>query len=461
MVMWRRTVQARRRIARIDRMRLTANQREFLKSTEQRVVWRDANQIGKSWGLAYDAIQFCRGKHPVQTHRPPVRVIVAGTSVEQMEPLMRTIWELLPRDEIDPNVDYVPGRGITGKPPRIEFVSGPGKGSLIKFVTYQQGAKRLAGATVHRGICDEPPPEEMIGELWPRLFRFGGSLRLGFTPTPDSPPLKYLYDLVSKGEVREINHGLTESACWPMGAPVPWKTQAQIDEYEAGLLEHEREMRMGRSWFATTRGAWLRSFSDACIKPFTWSDIPGEHVLLVGNDHGTAVGKQVAMLVAVSDPFSMTPKVWWIAETINEGFSTPEDDAQRIKAMLDSVDVRYEDVDHWVGDVPTGAKKYELRKSNSLLRHALGVVYRISRPRRIHEPVKYHSSLTDGCRTINAIFEHGNGFVHPRCEQFIMGCRTFDGHPAHPYKDPLDAGRYPVEHATRRRGHGTLVRFKR
>lgn len=441
----------RRELIAIDNMRLTPNQREFIHATEQRVVWRDANQVGKSWGLAYDAIQFCRGRHPVQTHRPPVRVVVAGTSVEQMEPLMWTIYKMLPAGEVDPKVGYEPGRGITGKPPRIPFVRGPGAGSLIQFVTYQQGAKRTAGMTVHRGICDEPPPEEMIGEIWPRLFRHGGSLRLGFTPTPDSPPLEYLYDLVQKGEIREINHGLTEAACWPIGAPLPWKTQAEINRYERGLLEREREMRMGRSWFAVLEGAWLTEFGDHCIQPFGWSDLPDDILLGIGIDHGAAWGKQAATLIAAADWWTPRPRVWWVSETGKEGLTLPEHDARNIKRMLDEVGVGLGDIDFFVGDVPTGSQKYEIRKSNKDLRRELAGVYHLGTEDvpSIATPRKYRRSLQDGMRTLNAIFGRGDGIVNPRCQNFIQGCRTFDGHPRHPHKDPVDSGRYPVEHVTR------------
>jgi hypothetical protein len=37
--------------------------------------------------------------------------------------------------------------------------------------------------------------------------------------------------------------------------------------------------------------------------------------------------------------------------------------------------------------------------------------------------------------------------VHPDCPNFIEGCKTWDGNPQHKMKDPVDAGRYPIQRA--------------
>ena len=98
--------------------RLTAPQREVMSDDSERLVWRDGNQMGKSWALALELIHRCRGSHPYKrTHRAPIRALVISVSLEQMAPLMEKIWMLAPKDELHEKCGYDPGRGITGKPP--------------------------------------------------------------------------------------------------------------------------------------------------------------------------------------------------------------------------------------------------------------------------------------------------------------------------------------------------------
>lgn len=438
----------------IESVRLTPTQREWLSIDSPFAVWRDANQVGKSWTQAFDAVAYCRGVHPAQLHKPPVRVVVIGTSWEQMEPLMQKIWMMAPKPELDSRCGFEAGRGITGKPPRLKFSAGPGSGSLIQFATYRQGTGRIAGGTIHRVICDEPSPEHIIGELRPRVFRHRGAIRLGFTPTPDSPPQKWLKDMCDEGTAYELNKGLRESSCWPDGNPSPWLFQHEIDEYERGLLHHEREMRMGRSWFATVSGAWMKDFGDDNIRLFGLNDLQGAW-LMVGIDHGTADGKQVCMLLAVENRYSHRPRVWWMDERTAGGLTRSEDDAEIVLDMLRDNGLTYDHVDEWVGDRPMGSKKHDITKGNKELRREMASQLKrpLHKTKPIYHPKKGAGSLTEGMRLLNAIMgrrdDEGlpHGIVHPRCKEFIKGCREFNGHPQHPQKDPLDAGRYPVERA--------------
>lgn len=439
-----------------EAFRPTPPQHEFIQCTEPIAVWRDANRMGKSYGLGWDCIAYARGMHPHQAHRPPFTIMVSGTSWEQMVPLQQQIWEFAPKDELHPKCGFDPGRGIKGKPPRLWFVDGPGKGVVIAFSTYKQGSARIAGAGPVRYYGDEPMPERFFGEVAPRIFDANGCIRIGFTPTPDSPPQKWLYDKVVAGDIREVNHGLTEASIWPIGAPLPRKTQAEIDAYEATLLEVEREMRMGRSWWAVLRGAWLKAFSDECIRSFELRP-GGDLWIMVGIDHGTIAGKQVAMVVGIEGRATPRPRVYWRAETVSEGITRPEHDAKAILKMLRGCGLRYDDVHEWVGDRPTGTQRYEIAKSNTAIRRELAAELRrpVHETKPIVEPLKYSGSVMDGVRLMNWIFDrrdaHGlpHGLVHPSCESFIQGCRTWDGHPAHPFKDPVDAGRYPVERAVK------------
>lgn len=470
----------------LDWLCLTEAQAEMLADVSPEALWCDGNQVGKSLEQAVDILDTARGTHVFQENRQvPVEIVVVSVSFEQMEPLMAKIWELVPKDEIDlDSVGFVKGRGITGKPPRIELVSGPGKGSVIKFATYAQGSKRIAGITADMVCLDEPPTEDMYGEVRPRLLRKRGKLRVTMTPTPGMPEQSWYKRRVEKGEVSFHNHGLSEASVTPkvwrnssVGAwvdnnltaarawPRPFLTQAEIDTYEEGLPEIERGMRMNGDWDPGVVGHWLPSFHEPThVRRVEMRDLAGWY-LAVGLDHGTQDGKQAAMLVAIQDRGKARPKVRWLAETVavdenGDGYMTrPEDDARNIVRMLASRGLTWEHVDLWVGDVPAGSLKHEVKKSNRLVRQemALYLDIPVGRIPAFSTPKKGHFSMTYGVAFLNTLFgrydDDGtpHALVDPRCKHFIQFCKKFDGDKFHPTKDVGDAGRYPVERAVARR----------
>lgn len=456
MVWFKHLTASARRVERklFETTKLSIPQKVFLDARESEVCWRDANQLGKSYAIAYDTVAFARGCHPIQTHNPPVQIAVIGTSWVQMEPLMEKIWKLLPKSEISPRNGFVAGFGITGKPPRINFVAGPGKGSLIRFATYEQGPGRIAGATLHRLYCDEPPPEMLIGELRPRLLHNQGHIKYGFTPTPKSPPLGYFRKSIKEGIVREINFTLKEEYCIPEGFPRPWLYQHEIDAYEAKLLEPEREMRMGRAWEAVLTGAVLRGFSDQNIVAFDLHDDLNGWGLAIGIDHGTDEGKQAFSLLAFDVTDKMRPKIAVVDEFVTDGFiTTPEKDAESILMMLRRNGLKYNDIDLWVGDRSAQRRDGSGRKSNSALRSELALQTNIhwKKTKWIYTPKKYPGSVLNGFSMMNILLlrtdevERPHFMVHPRCQNFIKACREFTGESNHPLKDILDCVRYPIE----------------
>ena len=232
----------------LDRVRLTPWQLDYVQIAESMALLRAGNQIGKTLIKLWEMIHHCRGTHPYRRiFKPPIKVLAMGQTWEQMGKTggyMEELWSLLPKGEIAKNIRLDKGRGITGKPPRIVFTSGPGKGSVINFGTYKQGSAPHAGVTVHYVDCDEPPPENILQELLPRLLRFGGHMRIGFTPVVGMPDQSFLREKVKNGTLVERNPWLVESSCWPIGAPRPWITQADVDAFAANLIAAERDMRV-------------------------------------------------------------------------------------------------------------------------------------------------------------------------------------------------------------------------
>lgn len=448
----------------IDTVRLTAAQQEFVTFSGKVGLWRDGNQLGKSLALAYWVIAFVIGGILPIRRRGPVRVLVVSYSLEQMVPLMEKLWWLAPkhipgrewtrgmRPRLTPECGFDPGRGITGKPPRLIFDDG----SEVAFATYKQGAARIAGGTFDAAVMDEPPSEGVYGEIVPRLFYRRGYMRITMTPVPDMPDCKWLWEKADNPEdpLVEFNFGLSERILTPEGWPVPWHTQEEIDAYAAGLLEVERAMRIDGARDPVVTGRWLRNFSDSNIVDVTLGELAGWY-LVVGVDHGTADGKQAAMLIAVKDRRSRRPRVVWLDEAWEAGLTLPEHDADNILAMLKRNGLSYDDVDAWVGDIPTGSQRYEVQKSNDELRQELARKLRrpLKRTKKFSGPKKGRGSRTKGARLLNTLFGRfdadgtPHGRVRPRCSMFIRFCQEWDGDEHHETKDVGDAGRYPTEHA--------------
>jgi phage terminase large subunit-like protein len=453
--------------------RVTTPQKLFLSDDASRLLWRDGNQLGKSWALALELLHRCRGTHPYKrTHRPPIRALVISVSFEQMAPLMEKIWALAPKDELSDKCGYDPGRGITGKPPRLVFTTGPGAGSVITFATYAQGATRIAGGTYHVIVMDEPPTESVWGEAEPRLMRLRGDLIVGMTPTPDMPPLGWLRAKVEAGQVSEHNYHLREENLYLEGALAPFRYQGEIDAYAEGLLEVERAMRIEGAWEPVVTGRWLTQFGPHNVR----DDVPppAGALVCVGIDHGAAAGKQAAVLFLVEGADTDQARAWWWDERCSDGYTTPAQDAEAILDMLRSNGIEYDQVDEWVGDRPTGDARYLVGKSNKDIRIQLARLLRrpIEGTKRISTPEKWAGSVTHGLRLINGLLgsptsacsichrarcEHGpryarevpRGIIHPRMVRFRRFAETFRGDRRDPTKDVGDAGRYPAERVIR------------
>lgn len=430
----------------------TLPQRRFIQARGKRLLWRGGNQLGKSYALASKLIHFVRRTGPYADRTPgPVKVLVMSFSKEQMEPLHEKIWALLPKDEIGAEVEYQPGFGFRGKPPRIPFTSGEGAGSVIVFATYKQGSRRAAGGTFDVVALDEPVEERIWGEIQPRVLHGDpGEIWITFTPTPDSPDLGYLRSMVEKGDVMEVVAELTlENVTLESGRQL--LTQSQIDNYSASLLEVEKDMRLRGGWDIVTTDRALDNWGPHCLG---LSGPPVGAHLAVGIDHGAGSGKQAAAVVAVHDPQGLNPRVWLLAESVADGFTTPEMDAQAVLAMLSGLGLSYDDVDLWVGDRASGMNKYDVRKSNGDLRRQMARI--LNRPSQvlkfIEVPHKFDGSVSSGIRTMNAIMGRrdpqlgiGHFQVSPMCPKFIAAAGKWNWQKKAMEKDIIDAVRYPIE----------------
>ncbi|MEM6930899.1 MAG: hypothetical protein AAF602_28450 [Myxococcota bacterium] len=441
---------------RLDFMRYTREQQRYLSVAELIALWRGGNQIGKSTGTLVDLIHTCRGTHPFRpvAHRPPVSAVVLSESWEQMGQtggFMEKLWQLLPKHEIDPKIRFDPGRGITGKPPRVVFTSGPGKGSVITLATYRQGAKRIAGGTVHYVLMDEPGPPELYQEIIPRLMRHRGLLRINFTPVLNMPDQTHLRNLVAEGEIHEVHSVLEEANCWPEGLPAPWIDQASIDARTRTLPAAVRAMRVEGAWDPVRDERWLTNWN--AERHVVEHHCPAGAWLAVGIDHGTNAGKQHASLIGIVDRRGLRPYAFAIDEAPTEGLSDAAQDARAILRMLSRHNLSWRDIDVWVGDRPTNMSRHLVRKSNASLRRQLAFQSKVELRAfpQIQTPKKYAGSVEHGLWLMNTLLGDFDADgtphfqIHPRCEGLIQFCDQFDGHPDDPVKDAGDSFRYPLE----------------
>lgn len=449
---------------RLDFLRYTQPQRQFLSDISAIALWRDGNQVGKSVATIAETIHRCRGTHPYKTtHRPPINVVLLSESWDQMGTVggfLEKLWEYLPKDEIDPRVRLDRGRGITGKPPRIPFVRGPGRGSAISLATFHQGASRLAGPTVHFIATDEPPPPSLVIEILPRLLRHRGQLRINFTPTLDMPSQEHLRKLCTAAvpgraadpaRVSEHNYHLKAINCWPVGNPFPWLPQSDIDTMAKTLPEAVRRMRIEGSWEPVLTHRWLTNY--AVERHKREGRPPAGAYLGVGIDHGEAAGKQAAVLFAATGRAALRPYVWFLDEAISDGFSTVAQDADAILEMLKRNGFAWSDIDQWIGDRPTGAARFTVTKSNTRLRQHLAYQTKVpvGRWKRFHVPYKFGTSVEHGLWLWNTLLGDADDdgtphcFIDPRCVRLHQFCAEFVGDRRDPLKDVGDAGRYILE----------------
>lgn len=412
-----------------------------------------------------------------------------GPTIDQMmiSQFLPWIWAFLggdpstgePGKYINPKLRLEPD-GLRGrKNAMIDLVDGPGAGSRCYVASYAQGTARIGGASIHIAGLDEPPPQTRWSEVRARVVDQDGSIRIGFTPTLESPDMAYLREIVeAAGPFRWGHHNfhLTSENTHIEGHPFARIQQQVIDEFSQDLLEIERRMRIEGWWEPQVEGAIMHRFDrGANVVAFGLGDvarIARDAVVMVGLDHGLQAGKQRAMLALASDVHSLDPRVWWVDESVSSGETTTREDARAVLDMLARHGLTVWDVDVWVGDrSAVGTRTIAARKSNGLLRkemHALlkrearergAVPPKLDAMPAIHTPKKYRGSVWDGARQLNDIMGTvtdgvPHGIVHPRCEEFIAACEQWDGGPKHPHKDIWDAGRYPVERACRRKRHG-------
>lgn len=419
--------------------RPTVPQLEFLRCTAPVAMLRAGNQLGKTIAGLTDVIWRALGTHPyVPVAAPPLEAWVICFSWEQSLSVQAKFASLCPPGALAEGVEFVPGKGYTGRVPIVRFRNG----SIVRFKTTNQGSLGLASATINHVLIDEPPPPDIWGELCARVLRNRGRIRL--TMTPIGRPVDWLRDLVKAGEVVDMHYALTVENTTPIGGR-PLLTQAEIDGLAARYLPQERAQRLHGDWDkGFVEGRIFEGFDvDKHV-----SDLPpfGEVLIGIGIDHGTDAGTQVATLTAVSKDGGIegNPRIWVLDQAISDGLTTPEQDARDIIAMLRRNGLQLESVDRWTGDRKHGGKRWGGRKSNALLQQGFERQLKLpigALPFRIRTAWKPAGSVFEGARVLHAAMLRQDFFIHPRCTALIDDLSHWTGADDE-HKHGIDSLRY-------------------
>ena len=414
-------------------------------------VLRGGNGTGKSVMQAAEIVWRAIGRHPFRAvKKPPVKLACYGYSHSSQEALMGEIWRLAQGTGLTPNCGYDPGRGITGKPPRLSWENG----SFLLFLTYSQNSQAYAGKTLDYQALDEPCPERKWGEIEGRT-RQGGEVGLTLTPTPEAPSQDWVRLKVEEGVFSLTVAPLCSDPARPetidLRSVTPrdglaWLTRVRIAEKIKSWLPLERHMRCGLSWDVIAIGRQLDGYQPRHSED--WNDPRGDVTGCCSTDHGIDSGRQASVLV-VTDGYH----VWVMGEYRPEIRTSTEQDAEGIVRLL-KVSAGWTPRDKlvWIGDRAAESRKWYCRKCNGDLAHAIADLMKAPLEELsggeglfIKVPDKPKGSVARGLKLINGLFITDRIRIHPRCIQLIKAIMGWEGIRTDPRKDLLDALRYAIE----------------
>jgi hypothetical protein len=381
------------------------------------------NQVGKTTAACAELIHRCLGTHPyLQTDPPPIQAFLITHSHQQSITIQEKLYNMVPKNELHPDCEFVPGRGFRGIHPVIRFANG----SLIMVKTANQGLG-LASSTISYVAIDEPVSQEVWGELAARVLRGGAGGKtgtIGITMTPVGQDVTYLQKLVEDGTVICHQAPLTVDATTPQGLK-PIISQTQIDRIAQTYLPIDREARLNGSWaVGIPEGRVFDCFEDTMISSLPAP--PGDYKFTIGIDHGSQPNAQVAILAAVNVQDPNDPKVYVLDEYINGG-APPEAHARAILEMLARNSIQPGQC-IWHGDNVHHGGTNGGKMSNSLLMRAFEKILNYpsnNLPFRIRTIKKARYSVYYGAALIHSTMARRSFFIHPTCKRSIISLQRW------------------------------------
>jgi len=425
----------------------------FLHDPSKVKLARWGNQWGgkTTAGLA-EVIWRCEGAHPfLKVPNRAIEAWIICASWAQSVAVQEKFWNLVDRSLLDDSTVFNPKNGFGAKNPTIRFKNG----SVVRFRTTNQGGLNLSAATIDVAMFDEPPTSQRIYvEVSKRLMRRQGTMLL--TLTPVNADVDWLRKLCEEGKVADHHYRMEAANLVPVGETAPLMLpdgrpmdQEWIDEEIEKTPEYERPV--------VCHGEWDFRLADRVFTAFRPEHVharpnAGENLVLLGADHGSKVGKQVALLVYLLRRPGDHPLIYVLDEDVDEvGERTPEEDAAAILAMLDRHDLAWHEIDEVWSDrlyLRGGLSK----KSSKDLQASIAKKLKLPAP-KLRPPVwtvkrgEGHGagSVRAGVRYLHHAMLRPGGFgIHPRCKHLIEALNRWD-FTDDIHKDKIDALRYALD----------------
>jgi hypothetical protein len=429
----------------------TPPQRAFINDPNPVKMLLGGNQVGKTYATCALLLYHCLNRHPkIKTDPPPIEAWLVTHSHEQSRTIQGKLWEMVPKDELHPDIEYVPGKGFRGLAPVVRFKNG----SIIRIKTANQGLG-LASATANIICIDEPVDALVFNELLARTLRGGtggksGTLAISMTPV-GNVDVQYLRDMIEADRISVHRAALTVKDTTPMGCK-PLLSQEQIDTITQNFLPIDREQRITGSLDVTPQGVIFDCFDPVTMISRQPVPVGGDYRFCVGIDHGSQPNTQIAILCCIDMKDPQAPCIYVLDERVG-GTGTPEEHAAAILQMLDDNQVDGK-LCTWTGDnTHMGGQRKAKKMSNLILMRAFERILRLP-PKglgwTIRTAVKYRHSVYFGASMIHAIMQRRQFFIQPKCKTTISSIsnwtmkRTQSDRSKDKFQHSVDALRYCV-----------------
>ena len=429
----------------------TPPQRAFINDPNPVKMLLGGNQVGKTYATCALLLYHCLNRHPkIKTDPPPIEAWLVTHSHEQSRTIQGKLWEMVPKDELHPDIEYVPGKGFRGLAPVVRFKNG----SIIRIKTANQGLG-LASATANLICIDEPVDALVFNELLARTLRGGtggksGTLAISMTPV-GNVDVQYLRDMIEADRISVHRAALTVKDTTPMGCK-PLLSQEQIDTITQNFLPIDREQRITGSLDVTPQGVIFDCFDPVTMISRQPVPVGGDYRFCVGIDHGSQPNTQIAILCCIDMKDPQAPCIYVLDERVG-GTGTPEEHAAAILQMLDDNQVDGK-LCTWTGDnTHMGGQRKAKKMSNLILMRAFERILRLP-PKglgwTIRTAVKYRHSVYFGASMIHAIMQRRQFFIQPKCKTTISSIsnwtmkRTQSDRSKDKFQHSVDALRYCV-----------------
>lgn len=450
---------ARRRAERpLDYVRWLTPQDRWLRLPGDK-LYRAGNQaLGKSTAGLAEVIWRSLGVHPhYPTRPPPIETLICSLNQSQSISIQGKFAALLPKDCLAPGCEYNEKTGYGANRPTTIFRNG----SVIRWITDDQGPRAAAGRTVDVVLVDEPCSPEMMRELRKRLLTAGAAGVLLATLTPINGPVQHIRESVDKGLIPEVHAALTlENLRHADTGEVRHLEDGTLCD-EAWIAEMWRReppswagITLDGLWEVRPEGAFFAPVWDSSKHISARARLDGETRWHLGIDYAAADRPQglVAVLVLVEPGRTIGGHA--VESMIVEdlcalpGTATITMFAQDILRMLARNGLTWRNLHGVYGDNPVqGAIEW---KGNTDLTKRLAHEMRINpsalSPRIMSAKERTSGGSRDtGCRYLYEALADCRLVMRARCSTLAEAIETWDYTAMHQAKDRIDALRYALK----------------